>query len=58
MAAIHQYSFLKIRGDSDFFQELANGLFRTRVQVKLFLACGREFGQVGKKMYVDRHELF
>jgi len=55
MSAIHQNSFLKVQGYSEFFQELANGLSRTRLQIKLFLACGREFGQVGKKMYMDGH---
>ena len=55
MAAIYQYPFFKVWGDTEFLQELANGLSRTRVQIKFFLACGREFGQVGKKMYVDGH---
>ena len=57
MAAIHQHSLLKIRGNSEFFQELANGRSRTRVQVKLFLACGRVFVQVSEEMHVDGHEL-
>jgi len=57
MPAIYQYPFLKVRGNAEFFQELANGRSRTRVQVKLFLACGGVFGQVGKKMDTDGHKM-
>ena len=55
MAAIHQYPFLKVRGNAEFFQELANGRSRTRVQVKFFLPCGGVFGQVSEEMNVDGH---
>jgi len=57
MAAIHQHSLLKIRGNSEFFQELANGCSWTQVQVKLFLACGRVFVQVSEEMHVDGHTM-
>jgi len=47
--SVYKHPFLKVRWNSEYFQELANGWSRTKVQVKLFPACGRVFGQVGKR---------
>ena len=57
MAAIQQYPLLKVRGNSEFLQELADGRSRIRVQVKLFLACGGVFAQVSEEMHVDGHTI-
>ena len=55
MPAIHQNPLFKVPGNPQLFQDLANGRFWPQVKIKLFLACGGIFGQIGKEMHVDGH---